>query len=163
MPPCTFGPRCRASPEPHPSPVLIRSRTPESFTPSAGSCHFSGDFLCRYPIVPLPYHSRPVLSIREKLIRRVSLPFLFRDLRRQASAGGRKTGGGTRFPGKTGALLRPGRVPGPPVFRRAWKGGNLNQTPALEPLGRVPFQRAVSSGTRTALVRLGFAGRGCRR
>ena len=44
FPPCTFGPRFRASPEPHPFPVLV----PESFAPSAGLRRFSGNFLCRY-------------------------------------------------------------------------------------------------------------------
>ena len=63
FPPCTFGTRCRASPEPHPFLVLTQNRAPESFTPSAGSRHSPKNFPCRFSIVVLPYHNMSGMSI----------------------------------------------------------------------------------------------------
>ena len=63
MPPCTFGTRHRASPEPHPFIVPTRTRAPESFTPSAGFRRSPTNFVCRYSLLTLPYHGDIYLSI----------------------------------------------------------------------------------------------------
>ena len=73
FPPCTFGIRCRTSPEPHPFLVPVRTRTPESFTPSADFRHSPKNFVCHYVLLRTAFQGCTipprVVSIKTLLFR----------------------------------------------------------------------------------------------
>lgn len=129
-PPCTFGTRCRASPEPHPSPVPRLTAA-------------SGDFLCRYPIwyylnTPRPGCQSCIFTKCPATARRCRTFWRFRQnalrraypKRKEPLIGSFRSYLPFRQPQGTGYLTIPGQRP-----RRRWRGSPAGAGPRPSPYG----------------------------